>query len=397
MKRPLAVRRRRVVWLGLGGVLLVGVAIALLEGGGRGHRPAVPGAGAAAGPPAAAPPSTPLQGINVNRLFLDRAYSPAQIDAQLSALEQTGATDARCDALWEATEPAPPTGGVHHYNWSFDDQVAGSLARHRLRWLPIIDYSAPWAQSIPGQDHSAPSSPAAYAGYAGAFAERYGPGGSFWAAHPAISAQPVTTIEIWNEPDGAQFWVPGPDPRAYANLYASARAAIKAADPAARVLIGGLTNLPVFLPAIIAARPDLRGRIDGVGVHPYLASPPQIIGAMRTDRTVLRALGLANVPLYVTEFGWTVRPRGTLHWLPGPLRPSYISDSFQALAHTDCGIAAVFLYTWVTPQQDAANGEDWFGINPPQGGSSPSTRAFAAGIRLATRAQAPLPVCGATD
>ena len=176
---------------------------------------------ARAGPPALAAPATPLLGLNVNRLLLDRTYSPAQIDAQLSALARTGARDARTDALWEAAEPAAPIGGVHHYDWAFSDRIASALARHGLRWLPIIDYTAGWAQSIPGQDHSPPRSASSYAAYAGAFAARYGPGGSFWAEHPMIAPRPVTTYEIWNEPDGGHFWLPGPQPGRYAIVVCS--------------------------------------------------------------------------------------------------------------------------------------------------------------------------------
>ena len=130
-----------------------------------------------------APPSQ-VFGINVNRLFNDLTYTQAHIDAQLAAVRATGATVARSDALWEAAEPHAPAGGRHRYDWSFDDQIAGSLAAHGLTWLPIIDYTAPWAQSVSGQDHSPPRSDADYAAYAGAFAARYGSGGTFWRAHP---------------------------------------------------------------------------------------------------------------------------------------------------------------------------------------------------------------------
>jgi hypothetical protein len=392
---PFPETRTRLAWLGLAAVLLV-VLVIVLIGGGTGHHGARPTAAPpVSGPPALPAPTTPLLGASVNRLLLDNSYSAAQIDAQLSALARTGTTDARTDALWEATEPTPPTVGIHHYDWSFDDRIAAALAGHGLRWLPIIDYTAGWAQTIPGQDHSAPRSASAYAAYAGAFAARYGPGGSFWTEHPTIPPRPVTTYEIWNEPDGGHFWLPGPDPPGYANLYAAARTAIKRADPAGRVLVGGLTNPPVFLPAVLAARPDLRGHIDGVAIHPYVPSPQAILAAVKADRALLRSLGLAGVPLYVTEFGWASSPRGARDWIPPPLRPGYITTSFQVLVHSDCGIGGVILYTWVTPERDPANEYDWFGIHPPRGGeSSPGTAAFAAGIADAGRPQPPLRACG---
>ena len=67
---------------------------------------------------------------------------------------------------------AAPVAGVHHYDWTFDDRIAEALATHSLRWLPIIDYTANWAQSIPGVDHSPPAALGDYAAYAAANASQ---------------------------------------------------------------------------------------------------------------------------------------------------------------------------------------------------------------------------------
>jgi hypothetical protein len=356
--------------------------------------PTPPPATTGPGPPSQRPPAQAVFGVNVNRLFNDRIYPPTAIDAQLEAVHNTGATAARSDALWEATERNPPVGGVHHYDWSFDDAIAMALASHRLRWLPIIDYSAPWAQSLPSSDHSAPKSVGDYAAYAGALAARYGPQGSFWAAHPALSAEPVDTYEIWNEPDNPTFWRPSPNARQYAELYRRSRDAITSVDRAARVIIGGLTNPVAFLPAMIAARPELRGHIDGVAIHPYGFPVAGVLARIRGARRVLRATGLGSTPLYVTEFGWTTHPAGALDYLPASERPSAIERTLADLGHLDCGVAAAILYTWVTPERNPADKEDWFGIHPPRGGSSADTAAFAAGLRQASSRAATIALCG---
>jgi hypothetical protein len=377
------------------------VIVVLVSSGGSTRRqltttstPPSPTTTGAPSPTARPAPAGEALGVSVNRLFNDGTYTPAQIAAQLEELRRTGATLARSDAFWEASEPAPPIGGVHRYDWTFDDTVAGSLAAHGFRWLPIIDYSAPWAQSTPGEDHSPPSSPGDYAAYARAFAARYGPGGVFWRAHPQLTPKPVESYEIWNEPDNPEFWKPGPDPPRYAQLFTLARDAIAAADPGARVIVGGLTHPEAFLPAMLGADPQLSGHIDGVAIHPYAPTPAVVVGRVRTARDVLRALGMGSVPLYVTEFGWTTSPPGALHFLPERLRPGYISQTFAALGHLDCGLAASVLYTWVTPDRDPTNPEDWFGVNPPDGGSSPDTRALTAGLARAERPSSPIGVCG---
>jgi hypothetical protein len=324
-------------------------------------------------------------GANVNWLFNDPSYTDAEIGAQLSALRATGATLARSDALWEGSEPAAPTAGVHHYDWAFDDRVASQLAEHGLRWLPILDYSAPWAESVPGDDHSAPSSFSAYAAYAAAVAARYGPGGTFWRAHPLLHQLPVQLYEIWNEPDNPEFWAPHPDPAAYAKLYAAARASILAAAPDARVLVGGLTIPARFLSAMLAALPTLRGRIGGVAIHPYGVNPNGVIAAVRGARRALKALGLGSVPLYVTEFGWTTQPAGALYWTPPSARPGFIETTLRALGRSGCGIDAVTLYTWATPDQEPRNSQQWYGISPPGAGPSADVSAFAQGLAAARR------------
>jgi polysaccharide biosynthesis protein PslG len=343
--------------------------------------------------PAKPPPKTVEFGANVNLLFNNPATPPGLIAAQLTALRAAGATIARNDAFWESAEPQAPVAGVPTFDWAFDDRVAGQLALHRLRWLPIVDYTAPWAESIAGQDHSAPTSAAAYAAYAGAFAARYGPGGAFWREHPHLRAEPVQTFEIWNEPDGGEFWLPGPEPARYADLYIAAREAIDAADPSARVIVGGLTNASQFLPEMLLARPELRGHIDGVAIHPY-GIPSVAFNRIKGARMTLTGLGMPSVPLYLTELGWTTTPAGALDYVPASTRPSYISSTVAALGHLDCGVVAATIYTWYSPEQNPADAQQWYGIDGLRGQATPDRDAFEQGIR---RAQAPAPafkLCG---
>jgi hypothetical protein len=370
-------------------VALAVLAVVLVSGGSPRHRhPRSPSSSASSssGAPRLAPalpaPGGQAFGINVNRLFNDRTDTSAQIDAQLVALAATGATVARSDALWEATEPTAPSDRIHHWLWQFDDSIAAALAAHGLTWLPILDYSAPWAQSVPGEDHSPPRQAADYAAYAAAFAARYGAGGTFWRAHPQLTPRPVTTIEVWNEPDNAEFWVPAPDAASYAHLYQATRSAIDAVDPAARVIVGGLTDATAFLPAMVHADPELVGHVDGVAIHPY-GTPSVVIAKLHVARATLAALGMESVPLFVTEFGWTTSPPGSLGYVPAARRPMWIERTLEALGHLDCGLAASVLYTWVTPQANAADSQDWFGIENPNATGTPSSEAFTTGLRVA--------------
>lgn len=375
-------------WLGVGavGAVVIGFALAvgLSSGGGGGGGSPPPGRNPARKPP----PQTLQVGANVNYLFNVPLLSDAQVAAQLRALRATGANVARTDALWEAAEPDPPSGNQHHYDWSFDDRVAGALATAGLQWSPGLEYTAPWAASVPGNDHSQPRNPIYYADWAQAFAARYGAGGSFWREHPNFKTPPVQTFEIWNEPDNQAFWQPAPDPDLYGRMYLLARSAITAVDPSARVIVGGLTHPAGFLPAMLHDEPALAGHIDGVAIHPYGDTPLLLLGRLRNDRAAMDALGMQSVPLYVTEFGWATKPPGAPAYASPAARRSYISSVLPTLAHSNCRLAAVILYTWVTPERDLDNREDWFGIAPPGGGPSPDVAAFSAAVHQA-QARAP--------
>lgn len=333
---------------------------------------------------AQAPSNTVQFGANVGPLFNGGFYPAGAVVQQLASLRRSGATLARADAPWEATEPQPPRAGLHRYDWRFDDEVAGALAADGLRWLPIIDYSAPWAQSVPGHDHSPPSSLLDYAAYAAAFAGRYGPGGAFWRTHPTLRGRPVDTYEIWNEPDSPDFWYPAPDAARYDELFVDARDAIKAVQPGARVLVGGLAHPAMSIPALIGAMPAITRMLDGVAIHPYAQSPAAVLENVRSARAALDARGLRNVPLYVTEFGWSTRPPGGFAYLAAGLRAGYLEQTLAGLGHLDCGLAAVLLYAWTTPERDRSNSNDWFGISPPGGGETADMRSFVRGLDAAS-------------
>lgn len=334
--------------------------------------------------PSVAAPAATAFGATVNTLFNVPLYTPAQVSADLAALSATGATLARSDVLWEKVETSPPSHGVHHYNWSFDDTIAGALAAQGLTWLPILDYAANWAKAVPSQLHSPPRSGGEFATFAAAFAARYGFGGAFWRAHPQLTPKPVDTYEVWNEPDG-NFWYPVPNAAAYAALYMRTRDAIDAVAPGSRVIVGGLAHPPGFLAEMLAARPALAGHLDGVAIHVYRTRPADVIAAVRAVRRSVDAAGMASVPIYLTEFGWAAPPSRNLRdRLLKRARPRYIAATVSGLGRSNCGLAAIVLFSWVTEERDPAQLDQWYGIDSPLpgAGSTPETRAFTDAVRV---------------
>jgi hypothetical protein len=70
-------------------------------------------------------------------------------------------------------------------------------------------------------------------------------------------------------------------------------------------------------------------------------------------------------------------PRRSSKYAPRSHRARYVEEAVGALRRVDCGVAAVVLYTWVTPMEDPSDEEDWFGVRRPDVRPTGAGRAFA--------------------
>ncbi len=293
---------------------------------------------------------------------------------------------ARIDARWSDIEPNPPSGGTHNYDWSMYDAIVQGMAQAGLRWFPVIGYSTSWAGVTPGDANSvvAPAHVDDFAAFAAAVAARYGPGGSFWAAHPQLPQLPVTDYEIWNEENSSTFMHPQTSaPEAYADLYMTARAAIKAVEPQASVVVGGLalgeqdgTGELQFIQRMYAHRPDLRGNVDAVGLHPYQPTVADTYARLAGFRQALDQVAGPGVPIEITEVGWATTA------VPEAERATYLRTLAEQLPRSDCNVTRFLPYTWLTEETDPSNPEDWFGIWNHNGSGKPSGIAYLDAVQL---------------
>jgi hypothetical protein len=338
--------------------------------------------------------------VNVGGLFPDGKRTPTTA-SQLQAIAAAGIHAGRSDATWIWIEPFEPRQGVPAWRWNRTDTVVSDLARHGIRWRPVLAYSATWDRADLRFDHSPPRSAADYAAYTAQVARRYGTGGDFWRAHPALPPMPVKTYEVWNEENHPDLWSPTPDPAAYAELFAAAREAIKGADPYGRVIVGGLVpgGAGDFVAAMLAARPDLRSTLDGVGLHPYADDVAGALEWVRQLRAALDAQGESATPIDVTESGWPTQGEDTLGAAPLPdaTRAADLSLLADVLAPSNCRVSAFAPYAWVTPESDPRVPDDWLGLYHPDGTATDAGAAFTADtLRFADgeRSHGTLRVCG---
>jgi hypothetical protein len=208
----------------------------------------------------------------------------------LEAVAACGIRWVRVDFSWGMIEPAPG-----QRRWDYYDMLVESTARKGIRVLGILAYSAPWTTSDPkrASDKFPPSDMEAFARFAGAAAERYRGRVSAW--------------EIWNEPDHPGFWQG--TAAQYAGLLAHAHSAIKRADAAAVVVLGGLAQGggadPRFLERLLSDAAHPAGRhFDVMAFHTNFKSIRALETALAENRALLRRFG-ASSTVWVTESAYT--------------------------------------------------------------------------------------------
>lgn len=324
-------------------------------------------------------------GVNAGDLF---ALPESAWDVQLEAIRSGGIATVRLPAVWSNLEPrSPDSDGRRYDSWELIDGQVAALARHGLRWEPVIAFTATWDETVPGDDASAPARVEPFADFVAALARRYGPGGVFWDEHPDIAPVPVGAYELWNEPNASAFWHPQQTaPEAYAELYAAARDAISRVDGSARVVIGGLASpgggviaAGRFVARMLARRPDLRGHIDAVAYHPYA---PTLAGVYRQLARFRRQLDDAagpGIPIEITEVGWTTADT------PEAARAAALAALARSLPRSDCGVDRLMPYAWIGPEQDPGDRLQWFGIANRDGSARPSAAAFTQAARSMRR------------
>jgi hypothetical protein len=288
-------------------------------------------------------------------------WSFARTMRSLHALHAAGGRVGRADSDWAVTEPHAPVRGRATYVWGYDDLIATEMASARLRWEPTLAFTPKWAQAHRSDVLQLasgrvivplpPARNATFAAYATAFMRRYGAHGSFWATHRSLPSVPVTTVEVWNEPDNIHDWGRDIDLRDYAGMYEAVRTAVHRVNRQTRVVTGGLAWTQSSLPRLLKA---FAGKpIDAVAVHPYGATPAQTVALARFAIAELRTYHRATTPVLVNEYGWTSQ-RGT--W--GSTRAARVNGYvYRALIGlSKLRLAEVLPFQWTTTPWGLSNG-----------------------------------------
>jgi hypothetical protein len=203
-------------------------------------------------------------------------------DPALDLARSAGFRFVRMDMLWTDVE----RGG--RYRFFQYDALLRSLDARGMGVLWILDYGHP--------DHGGktPRTPEDVAAF-----------GRFAAAAAAHFKGRNVRYEVWNEPNTGQFWTPFPNPLEYAALLREAVAAIRKADPSAKVSSGGVSRMDLLYLSR-AVPPGVAANLTAVGIHPYPESGPEAIAPQLAilREWVSRALG-ESIEIWDTEWGYS--------------------------------------------------------------------------------------------
>jgi hypothetical protein len=303
--------------------------------------------------------------------------APPELERYLDGVQAAHAGWIRMDINWNVIQYR----GRDTYNWEPFDRIVRGITSRGMHVLAGILYTPPWARAAGTPATSPPTDLADYATFARTVVQRYARVG-------------VHAYEIWNEPNIPIFWSPRPDPARYAQLLKLAYAAVKSADPSAKVLSGGLSphgfygqideggmNPLTFLDRMYAAG---AGRsFDALAWHPFnfpygfgfarWSAWSQMTRTTPSARSILRAHGDGGKKIWATEFGF---PTGsTSRDVSEAKQAQLLKRSLNELVGRSWAGPA-FVYSYRDSGTNERNVEQNFGVVHYDYSPKPAYRAF---------------------
>lgn len=303
-------------------------------------------------------------------------------------LKHSGARWVRLNVEWRQAEPAAPRGEVHSYDsWTLRHYDRAVELASRAGFKIIVDAygTPPWA-SESGAANAPPRDPARYAQFLGSLTERY--------------RGRVQAYEVWNEPNLDRFWRWSPQaPAEYVSLLKPSYAAVKRADPNARVVFGGVSDND-YEYVEKAYEAGAKGHFDVMATHPYTrcgTTPPEDTGGVKpvpNDRfPAYRELHDLMVsrgddkPIWFTELGWNtsavVCEPGAGQWYGGvseATQAAFLKRAFEYI-ESDPYVEVATWYgfrnnVWSQPRDDPEDPQARYGLLRTDFSPKPAYAAF---------------------
>jgi hypothetical protein len=287
-------------------------------------------------------------------------------DTDLASMEAARVRTDRFEIGWRSTESSRGT-----RDWGTSDNFVGALASHGIRAVPFLWKSPSWVAKSPNTppiDTAAHEQ--AWRDFLAAAVARYGPGGRFWKNRyrqlygPDATPVPITSWQIWNEPNLRKFFDPGgPDAQLaarYGELLRISHAAIKSEDPQAKVVLAGNPGYPPsggpkaweFLNQLYNNVPNAKKYFEVAALHPYASDLNHVRLEIEKFRAAMKGHGDRATPLWITEVGWGSDPPdqfGINQGLAGQQR--LLSQTYQMVLRNRnaWNVQRLFWFLWRDP------------------------------------------------
>ena len=318
----------------------------------------------------------------------------------------------------KASEFTPAADGGAPFKWGPLDTFVLAAASKKILLVPTLMGAPAWAadRNFPtgrGDNPLTMPIPASFdrfGQFAADLARRYGTNGELWANNPGVKPVPITTWQIWNEPNFSYYWpqhasdatqqvtvMVGNKPTVkslpklyfaptYVELLRKSRSALKAVDPSAKVMIASMANSDrktrtpetgSWVDLTYVYRAGGRGSFDVVAANLFTGSPLNLVGYLGWYRAAMKAGGDAKLPVTVTEMSWsgsagqiplinqdgTTNKMGSIIVSPAT-QAKNLTAAFTAFvaAKTKSLITGAYWHTWATNYSDTSDVWDWTGL-----------------------------------
>lgn len=205
----------------------------------------------------------------------DVAVAKTKIERTLDRAKASGADTIDTEVVWATVDQGDWGGRERTYDWDYLDHLVTQAESRGMKVNLMLTTTPDWVH------------PDLASSVASAEARRWtAPNGATELQHYANFVEDVAArykgrighYEIWNEPNHTPFWRSGPNPGQYAALLRTAYLEIRATDPTAKVMFGGLAlnnvgYVEAYYEAVKANYPNAAENgyfFDIMGVHPYV-------------------------------------------------------------------------------------------------------------------------------
>ncbi len=348
-------------------------------------------AGGAVRPAAAAqdPPPDPFFGTWSDQQTQTEA-SRSDSQSTLQAQRDAGLGFIRQYVFWDRIETSPGT-----YNWGYFDNLVTDATARGLQILPTLLNTPAFYTTKPADAKGLypPDDPNKLARFADAMVHRYGTNGTFFGCTqlpplPRVCNkpyQPITYWEVWNEADHPAWWKGSPNAAEYLDLLKTVTAAIRKADPAAKVVLGAMTNAGGgtdggFLDQLY----DLGAKdyFDLLSLNPYGRDVGAMVAYLRGEREVATRHGDAAKPIFITEYGWATGGKSDVTVVDSRCQGALLYAGTKRLRELrgELNIHAAAQFQWHDVKTTTTAWPHFAGVIDPDGNAKPSLAPFKAAV-----------------